>query len=151
VLGSLKGTLTSEGANVEGVTLAKSRWQLDSVKEDIIADGQIQQATLSVGSPSFRVLKEVIEPEWMNDGQLEIRNLNTQLQFNKLKRLAWKNLSAQLLKNVRVSSDGGWDENGMLGGQLQWSNGKASKRWSLGGQRDHPEFALNESAKKKKQ
>jgi hypothetical protein len=150
-LSGLKGVITSEGLTVEGVSVSKSRWQLDTFKEDIVADGQIPQASILAGSPSFQVLKPVIEPDWMSDGRLEIRNLTTQLQFKDLKNFAWKNLSAQLLKNVRLVSEGDWDQEGSLSGQVQWNNGKTSRRWALSGRRDEPVFALSDTSKKKKQ
>jgi hypothetical protein len=148
---TLKGAIATEEVAVEGVELSRSRWQIDTVKNEVVLNGQLQRMAVSAGSPSFQVLKNIIEPDWMNDGKLEVKTISTQLQFQTLKTLAWKNLSAQLDKGVRITSEGQWDLQGNLSGQIQATSSKASQRWILGGRRDEPLFAMAETARKRKQ
>jgi len=150
-LNSIKGILNSENINVEGVELAKAKMNFDYVKGEVVTQVQAQKLSMRVGSPAFQLLKDLVEPEWMSDDHLAMKNLSAQFRSDNLKALAWRNFQAQLEKGGRISSEGAWDEEGFLAGQIQAQTGKSNHKWLVAGKRDVPTFTLADNTKKKKQ
>lgn len=148
---NVKGTIATADLLIEGVSLDRSKWQVDTVRNEVIANGQMQDLEIAATSPAFAVLKDIIDPAWVQENALEIRSLNSQLQFQSAKHLAWKNLTANLNGGVKVTSEGQWDALGILSGQVTAISGKNVQSWVLGGRRDAPLFALTETSKKRKQ
>lgn len=145
-----KGVLNSENADVEGVAFEKARFNLDYHGADFQSQAQIQKMAIKVGSPAFQILKDLIEPDWMSESSLQMRNLSTHFHAESFKALGWKNFSAQLEKGGRLSSEGEWNTNGALSGQVQVHGSKTPHKWILGGKRDNPEFIPVDLTKKKK-
>jgi len=150
----VKGTLSAESADVEGVSLEKARFGLDYHSGEFQSQAQIQKMGIAVGSPSFQILKDLIDPEWMSDGNLRMKNLSTHFHASSFKELGWNGFSAQLEKGGRLSSEGAWNTDGELSGQVQVQGGKTAQKWILSGRRDTPEFtaldAVKNTVKKKK-
>lgn len=146
----VKGVLNSESADVEGVAFEKARFNVDYSGGEIQSQAQIQKMAISVGSPAFQILKNLIEPDWMSEGKLQMKSLASQFHAQSFKVLGWKNFSAQLEKGGRLSSEGEWDADGVLSGQVQSQVGKASHKWLLSGKRDNPVFTPVDLTKKKK-
>lgn len=150
-LGALRGTLNSEFLKAEGVSLAKARFSLDYGNGGFHGQTQIQKAAIEVGTPAFQTLKDLIDPEWMNEGRLQMKSLSAQFNAKSFKAVSWKNMSALMEKGGRLSSDGEWSEEGDLSGQVVTQSGKLTRKWVLEGQRDEPVFTPVDIAKKKKQ
>jgi hypothetical protein len=151
-LSFIKGILNSDSIDVEGVRLEKSRLQVDYVRGEIVSQAQVQKLQLRVGSPGFQIMKDLIEPAWMENNQLGLRNLTSQFRFKDMKALSWKGFQAGLERGGRVTSDGQWDADGELTGTVQTpAMGKGAQRWILSGRRDQPAFTLADASKKKKQ
>lgn len=145
-----KGVFLSEAADVEGVSFEKARFNLDYHGNEFQSQAQIQKMGIVVGSPAFQILKDLIEPDWMSDNSLQMKNLSTHFHATSFKALGWKNFSAQLEKGGRLSSDGEWNAEGVLSGQVQALGGKVSHKWMLSGKRDNPEFTPVDLTRKKK-
>ncbi|MBK9322295.1 MAG: hypothetical protein IPM97_04970 [Bdellovibrionaceae bacterium] len=146
----LKGYLASESGDIEGVEFEKLKFQFDYLSDEVVSQTQIQKLAIKVGSPGFKVIKELIEPVWMRDGYLLLKNVSSQLRSRDLKTLTWKGFHAQTeVPNGRVSSDGAWNSEGYLSGQIITSFGKESHKWLLGGVRDAPLFSLQDGERKK--
>ncbi len=149
-LNNLKGVLTSDSGDIDGVQFDKLKLQLDYLSGEITSQMQIQKLAVRVGSSGFKVIKELIEPEWMREGVLGLKNISTQLRTKDLKFLAWKGLQAQLeVTGGKISSDGEWNSEGTLSGQILTHSVKEPRKWLLGGIRDAPIFSLQETARKK--
>lgn len=147
----VKGHLAAGALSVEGVDVANAKLNIDYVGGEVQTQAQIQKMAVSVGSPAFQVLKELVEPEWMSDNRLAMKNLTAQFQAKSFQILSWKNVSAQLERGGRMTSEGGWNDEGFLSGQVQAQGGKGTHKWLIGGKRDEPIFARVDTAKKKKQ
>jgi hypothetical protein len=146
----IKGVLNSEFLDVEGVNTEKARFNVGFVDGEIQTQAQIQKLAVTTGTPAFQILKSLIEPDWMAGNRLQLKNISSQFHTKSFKVLSWKNLSAQLEKGGRLTSDGEWNAEGELSGQLQAQAGKVNHKWSLGGKRDEPLFTPVDSMKKKK-
>ncbi|WP_413291317.1 hypothetical protein [Bdellovibrio sp. HCB337] len=146
----IRGHLNSESFNIEGVEVSKAKLNIDYSGGEAHAQTQVQKMAVNVGSPAFQILKDLIEPDWMIDNRLQMKSLNAQFNAKSFKILNWKNFSAQLDKGGRLLSDGEWNENGILSGQVQAQAGKVNHKWLISGQRDEPIFTLVDAAKKKK-
>lgn len=149
-LNHVKGSLLSDSMDVEGVAMEKARFNIDFAGGEIQSQAQVQKMSVAVGSPAFQILKEIVESDWMSDDKLQMKNLTSQFHAKSFKVLGWKNFSAVLEKGGRLTSEGAWDENGFLSGQVQAQAGKVNRKWLLGGKRDEPLFTPIELGKKKK-
>ena len=147
----IKGALNSDSLTVEGVDMAKAKFNIDYNDGEIRTQAQIQKLGVAVGSPAFQVMRDLIDPEWMTDNHLQMKALSAQFNATSFKTVHWKGFTAQLEKGGRMSSDGEWDEEGFLSGQIQTQAGRGTRKWSISGKRDEPIFTLDESIKKKKQ
>ncbi|HEY8272312.1 MAG TPA: hypothetical protein VIG33_15580 [Pseudobdellovibrionaceae bacterium] len=145
----IKGILNSESLDVEGVSTEKMRFNVDFADGEIQTQAQAQKMAIAVGSPAFQTLKSLIEPEWMIENRLPMKNISSQLHFKNFKVLNWKNFSAQLEKGGRFVSEGQWNAEGELSGKLQTQVGKINHKWGLGGKRDEPIFTSVDLIKKK--
>jgi hypothetical protein len=147
----VKGVLNSESLDVEGVRTEKARLNVDFVGGEVQTQAQIQRLAVTAGSPAFQTLKNLIELDWMTENRLQLKNLSAQFHSKSFKVLSWKNFSAQLEKGGRLTSEGEWNAEGELSGQVQaQAVGKINHKWSLGGQRDEPLFTPVDSIKKQK-
>jgi len=146
----IKGVLASESADVEGVAFEKARFNIDFVNKEIQTQAQMQKLSIAVGSPAFQILKDLVDADWMSDSHLQMKNLSSQFHAKSFKELGWKNFSAQLERGGRLTSEGEWNVNGILSGQIQSQVGKVTHKWLLSGKRDDPEFTPVDLTKKKK-
>lgn len=148
----LKGTLSADSADVEGVSFTKLKMNFDANKgSDLVTQAQVQRLQIQVHSPSFEILKDLIEPEWMIDNHLDIKNFSAQFRGGDNKSFNWKNVTAQFAaaNGGRLNSDGGWNDDGLLSGQVTFQSSKGAKHWLLGGQRDEPVFTLADTTRRK--
>ncbi|MGZ3795021.1 MAG: hypothetical protein ACXVB1_01570 [Pseudobdellovibrionaceae bacterium] len=146
----VKGILNSDLLNIEGVSAEKARLNVDFIDGEIQTQAQVQKMAIAVGSPAFQTFKSLIEPEWMSEDRLPMKNITSVFYSKSFKVLSWKNFSAQLEKGGRVSSEGQWNAAGEISGKLQAQVGKINRKWHLGGKRDEPLFTSLDSTKKKK-
>jgi hypothetical protein len=148
-MNSVKGNINSEYVNVEGVEWTKAKFNFDNAGEDVRMQTQMQKMSVAVGSPAFQIMKENIEPEWMNENRLQMKNLSAQFNAKSFKTVHWKSFVAQLEKGGRITSDGEWNEAGILTGQVQTQAAKSNRKWSISGQRDEPILTSLDATKKK--
>ncbi len=146
----VKGVLNSESLDVEGVSTENASFNVDFVGGEIQSQAKIQKMAITVGSPAFQILKSLIEPEWMIENRLQMKNINAQFLAKSFKVLRWRNFSSQLEKGGRLSSDGEWNAEGELGGQIRAQTEKINHKWILSGKRDEPNFTLISPIRKKK-
>lgn len=147
----VKGLLMAESLDVEGVALSKARFNVDYGSGEVQTYTQIQKLSVVGGSSSFKIIKDLTDPEWMNDNQLKLKNLNAYFHAKSFKELRWKGLSAQLEQGGRITSEGDWDPEGFLSGMIQAQTVKGSQKWLISGKRDEPIFTGVDLARKKKQ
>lgn len=146
----IKGILMSESADVEGVAFEKARFNIDFAGGEIQSQAQMQKLSVAVGSPAFQILKDIVEPEWMSDNKLRMKNLSSHFHAKSFSVLGWDHFVAQLEKGGRLTSEGQWNAEGVLSGQVQSQVGKNNHKWQISGKRDDPEFTLVDLTKKKK-
>jgi hypothetical protein len=142
----VKGSLSSDVIDVEGVKIEKTKLTLDSVNGELVSQAQAQKFSVAVGSTAFLVMKDLIDADWMSDDKLTLKNLTTQFHSKDLKNLGWRGFQASLERGGKISSDGAWDADGALSGFVQTKTNKTQNKWQIGGKRDSPLFTPNADA-----
>ncbi|QDK38077.1 hypothetical protein [Bdellovibrio sp. NC01] len=141
-LKSLKGLLLVDKMSVEGMDFGKTRGEFDFQKGEIQLNTKIQSVGVHETSPGAAILNQVTEPEWWQNGQLDIQDLTGQFHFKDLQHLQWKNFQAKMGKDRRMTADGAWDEFGQLKGSALIKDGKNTKKFVLEGNRENPQFTV---------
>ena len=135
----LKGHVKAKDMDIEGVRLSAARAQMDFVKNEILIG--LQGDTLDV-EPASTAMKTVGFLREDPNAALEFRNFSGQFRTLDFRTLSWKNFAGRVGED-RVSTDGGWDEQGRLQGQIHL-RGKTSHAWEIRGTREAPEISKSE-------
>ncbi|KHD89663.1 MAG: hypothetical protein OM95_02720 [Bdellovibrio sp. ArHS] len=137
----LKGLVRVEAMNVEGMQFNKTKASLDWARGEVLLNAQVRSLKMNDASAGAPIFKQVTEASWWNQNSLNMSSLTGQFQFKNLKNLEWKNFQAQVGKNGRLLTDGSWDEQGRLKGQVHTRDGKNHRRWVIEGTREAPAFS----------
>lgn len=136
----LKGLVRVDSMNVEGLSFAKSKANVDWNQGEVVIHTQVKSLKVSTDSPGGEVLKQVTDPSWWSQDSLVLNDLSGQFHGKSFKSLAWKGVQAQIGKAGKLQTDGSWDEAGRLKGFVQNREGKAHKKWLIDGDREVPLF-----------
>jgi len=136
----MKGLLHIDGMTVEGMKFARTRSQFDWQKGEVVVNTQVSDVAVTSDSPAMPLLRQVVEPTWLSSGSFQAHDIKGQFRLQNFKALAWRGFQGQIEKDGRMTTEGSWNENGLLQGLVQTKLGKATKNWQIRGDRDKPAF-----------
>lgn len=139
-LSYLKGSMSLDEMNVEGVEFAKTKASIDWVQEGVLLNTQVKSLKISPTSPAAEIFHKVTNPTWWIEDTLVMNGLTGQFRAKGLKLLSWKNFQGQIGKSGRLITEGSWDEDGQLKGTVVNRAGKTQKKWFIEGSRKEPAF-----------
>jgi hypothetical protein len=101
-----------------------------------------QNLRVAVTSPAYPTLKKIMSGDGGNQ-PIVLKNLNGHFELNSQQELHWKNLAAVLdTKPIKLVSQGQWDGQGLLSGQVLVRGASANSKWSISGHRDQPQVMV---------
>lgn len=146
----LKGLLRIDGMTVEGMKFGDTRSQFDWQKNEVVVNTTISDLAVAPESSAMPLLKQVLEPSWIAAGPFVAREIKGQFHLQNFKALAWRHFEGHIQKNGHMTTEGSWNENGLLQGLVQTHDGKQSHSWLIRGDRDKPQIeAVNLPSKKR--
>lgn len=145
-LAFLKGSLRLDDMSVEGLDFSKTKVSIDWAHEEILLNTQINSIKVSPESAATGVFQKVTFPSWWANDVLVLNGLTGQLRSKSLRILSWKNFQAQIGKTGKFTTEGSWDEEGLLRGTVVNRDGKNIKKWFIDGSRKNPDFVEDHSS-----
>lgn len=136
-LAKLKGNVKAKNLNIEGVALTAPRAQLDFAKGEIAVSLQGDALKVSSKANAARGVVGFLQNEASAPADLLFTNFAGQFRTLNFRTLIWKNASARY-DGGRLSTEGGWDDQGRLQGSVQLKDGHSSRQWQIGGTREVP-------------
>lgn len=107
-----------------------------------------QRVNVRPNSSVYPFLKKILKEDDINS-DFKFKDFSVRFQTTPLDELKWTQLSLSSLGNEhRISSDGGWNQQGFLNGEML-SRGKSKSTWYFSGHRDHPEVTESSGNKSK--
>jgi hypothetical protein len=104
---------------------------------------QIAGLKMTQDSAAMRVVGRLFNVEGnVNKSTQDISSISGQVRTADFKNLSWKNFSGQLADGGKILSEGGWDEQGQLRGQVNIRGKKSQQKWLIQGTRAVPDFVL---------
>jgi hypothetical protein len=140
---SLKGHAQLKDMKIEGMEFGETKTQFDWAKNEIIMNMTIQGLKMNPESAARPVLEPVLSSHIANTDPVEFEKVAGQIRMNQLRTLSWKGMQGLLPKGSKLISDGSWDDQGNLKGQVQFKEGKKTQSWSIGGHRNNPAFYVD--------
>jgi hypothetical protein len=139
LLKDLRGNVSNSQMLIENNKLLKSKVQLTTLDQKVLVDLRVQQMSLYKGSPILQILQPLIDEKTQAQETVDASGFSVRLQTESLKNLSWKNMTVDFGKSS-LRSDGGYDEKGMLSGQITVyrGGGGKSEKWEISGHRDQP-------------
>lgn len=138
----LDGDVKLKKALIEGIEMDAPRGHLNWKQKEVSFNFQsdrLRIASVSAASSIFNAL--VNEGEAAKD--IAMNSVRGEFRTVDFKSLGWKNFSANLSGNARMTTEGGWDEAGKLRGRVILRDPKQKpkdKTWEIGGTREAPLF-----------
>jgi hypothetical protein len=139
---SLKGNLAIDKMSIEGMDLERINGNFTLSEGLINLNTKVQDLKVSSDSAGADVFKQVTPSQWWENEKLEILDFNGQFLWKDLTQFQWKNFQGKVGKSYRLTTEGSWNEKGQLKGSAQIRDGKGNKKYSLGGNREHPSFSI---------
>ena len=136
----LKGLAQFNKLNVEGMAFGKTKGRFDYVKNEVVVEAQVQNLSVNQTSPGGEVLSQVTAPRWWSAQRLDLKDIKGQFRWKGTQSLQWKNFEAHIGKDGKLLVDGGWNDRGDLSGSVTMKDGKSVKKFSIGGNREEPDF-----------
>lgn len=136
----MKGLARLNKMTVEGMSFGKTKGHFDYVKNEVVVDTSVQSLSVSQDSPGADVLTQVSIPRWWTEQKMDMKDLKGQFRWKGSQSLQWKNFEAHVGKDGKLTADGGWDDQGNLSGSVILKDGKNQKKFSMGGNREEPQF-----------
>lgn len=141
-LNFLKGLLQIDNMSIEGMDFGKTRGEFDFINNEILMRTKIQDLSLEQTSAGAAIMKQVSEPSWWANGKLEMQDLQGDFHWKDLQHLRWRSAQSKLGKERRLTTEGAWNEQGLLSGSVLVRDGKNKKKYVIEGSRDVPVFNL---------
>lgn len=145
-LNFLKGLIRVDSMNVEGMTFGKTKANFDWKDQEMILRTQMSSLDVTPTSPAGIVLKPVTFPEWWDGSGLKLNTLDGEFRVKSSQNIIWRKFQAQVGKNGKLSTEGGWNTSGELHGHVLNRDGKESKKWQISGTRENPLFGEESSS-----
>lgn len=134
-LKNMKGNLKFTDLSLEGITLSRPSMLINTEKEGISVLLAAKEMQLQMDSPAAREIQVILPEEIKSLEKIQIRSPSISVLTDRLKTMEWTNLQAKF-ENYRLSSSGGWDQEGRLHGKIQIQGQQQIKLWSIEGLRD---------------
>ncbi|WP_413584382.1 hypothetical protein [Bdellovibrio sp. HCB274] len=144
----VRGTAQLNTLDVEGMTFGKSKAKFDLQQGEILMHAQAQSLDVEDESPGAEVLKPVTPNSWWVNQLLSMKDVHGEVRWRNNQSLQWLGLEAKVGKDSKISTTGSWDEFGTLKGSVQTKDGKATRKFKIGGSRDLPTFTDGDKATK---
>ncbi len=136
-----KGLVRLQNLTAEGLELTKSKAQFEGQRGDLDIQLVSQKVRVGKASPAAQVLSQVLPENYWPEGQLSLSDFSGKFHLHERSNLDWKNVSAKLVKNTMLMTEGGWDQNGSLKGSVSLREGRSTQKWSVQGHRDEPRLS----------
>lgn len=136
----MKGQLKTGRVKIEGAEANAAKASFDYENKDVIMNLQLESLLLGTPSTALQVVGPVFTP--LSEGRaIEVRKISGQFRTQEFKTLSWRNFTGQLVNNnSRISTEGGWDEEARLSGQITVKGHKGQRKWKIEGTRGLPRF-----------
>lgn len=137
---ALKGRVQIPEMRLEGMAFEKLVVGLETSGEEVVVSPRSESLRLSPGSPAWVVLGETLPASWRDaNGEASFQAVQGQFRLRDFSKLRWTSFSARgAVPSSRLQSKGGWDENGILQGDLRIQSSEGTRSWKLQGTRDEP-------------
>lgn len=142
----LKGLVRVDSMNIEGLSFGKTKAQVDWKDQEMILRTQMSSLSVTPTSPAGVVLKPVTFPSWWESGAIELSSLDGEFRIKSAQNMTWKKFQAQVGKNGKLITEGGWNSSGELHGHVLNREGKENKKWQISGTREGPLFSEESSS-----
>lgn len=142
----LKGLALLDSMNLEGMSFGKTRSTFDWKDKELQLRTQVASLEVSESSPAASVLKTVSYPNWWSDKNIKLSAVDGEFRIKSLQNSEWRKFQAQVGKNGRLTSDGGWNTSGELHGHVLAKEARESQRWQISGTRETPLFGQDSSS-----
>lgn len=134
----LQGRLRWPLIRMEGLRIEQFNGVLDLKNDSIVFTPQVDRMALGADSPAYKLLQRAIQPAWIRDGALVVKNASGQFVFKDFKAMKWREIKARVdTDGTNLRSDGEWTPAGELAGSFE-ARGKTTKKYKLTGTRDNP-------------
>lgn len=142
ILAELRGQVKAEKAEMQGVLLDDTKFILNSGKDGFDVKATAKNLVLQKASLANEMFLPLFQGVSFKDG-INLKSVSAKILSKDLRDFSWKGFSANVPeKDLSISSDGGWDERGMMFGQINM-NGRAKKtKVVIKGNRDNPNFQI---------
>lgn len=124
-----------EGLSFEGLQVA-----LETAGEEVVVSPKADRLRIEPESPAMQILGSVLPASWRTtDGKVGFSGAQGQFRLKDFSKMRWTSFSAKATPaNSRLQSKGGWDQDGILQGDLQIQSNEGVRSWKLQGTRDAP-------------
>lgn len=139
-LSYLKGLARIDYMNVEGMSFGKTKATFDWKDKELQLRTQMSSLAVTDSSPASPVLKSVSPGAWWSEKIMRMTSLDGEFRVKSLQNTTWRKFQAQVGKNGKLTSEGGWNTSGELHGHVIAKEGKDTKRWQISGTRETPMF-----------
>lgn len=136
---SLRGGVSSPKFKAHAIDFEKFNTRFQSEKGQVVVNFQAQDLHVAPTAEPYPVLKKILRQDSLNS-QLKFRQLAGRLLINSDRQMSWKNITlATENKAISLVSDGEWNQQGLLRGQVN-VRGPKNSIWYISGHRDQPQF-----------
>jgi hypothetical protein len=133
----IQGLLKADSGQIEMINFEKFKWEINSNNDDELWKLSFQELKWSADTPSLETLQEIFRVE---GSVLEMKNFSVKGKRGE-NSFEWSDLQAQLQEpKIRINSQGAWDEDGKIKGNIQIKSDKEVRQLSLSGTRESPEW-----------
>jgi hypothetical protein len=140
VVRGVKGRVQIPEMRLEGMAFENLVVGLETSGEEVVVSPRTERLRLSPSSPAWALLGGTLPASWRSaDGDARLAAVQGQFRLRDFSKLRWTSFSARgASPSSRLQSKGGWDENGLLQGDLRIQSSEGTRSWKLQGTRDEP-------------
>lgn len=135
----LRGALALSEMTMENFKIHRPRFSFASEKEQVSMDFRCQSLSFTKDSPAYRIFSPALK-NFSDDLQgVEFSSFAARLKTMGFRNFQWKDLVARG-SSLSLRSQGGWNEEGQLSGDMDLSYKRERKKFVIRGHRDQPIF-----------
>ncbi len=136
VVNDLAGNFSMADLSVDKLNIKKSKVSMFTINKEVFLDLKIQGAMIREGSPVHTFLYQFMDSSVPKE-TMDVGHASAKMKTKLLDDFHWENLYLQIGKDS-LHSQGGWDHEGKLEASLSVLIAGKTKKYKLGGFRDHP-------------
>ncbi len=144
-LKSLSGHYALRSANLEGMSFLDNRGRFSKeTGSELVVRHQSARLNVQKNSSAGNLLGSVLDDSWWGQGTAAFEKLAIELDFKNYKSFEWRKAQAQQFGMVSriISTQGSWDDNSILSGNIKLKDKKKQTQYLLEGTRRLPQFKL---------